>query len=93
MNILKYIINEENIPIIFSEKISHQDILQKGITAGYLILNYEIESNLFSVKCFGQSTSLNLASAHQDEVIITAYLNSQFVNTVVNSELLSLNFS
>lgn len=90
MNILKYIINEENIPIIYSEKSSHQEILQKGITAGYLILNYEVESNLFFVKCFGQSTTMNLASSDQDEAILTAYLNSQFANNVPPSELFGI---
>lgn len=92
MNILKYIINEENIPIIFSETISHQEILQTGIAAGYLILYYEIESNVFSVKCFGQSTTLNLSSTDQDEAIITTYLNSKFINRVDFSELLGLDF-
>jgi hypothetical protein len=92
MNILKYIINEENIPIIFSETISHQDILQKGIAAGYLILNYEVESNTFHVKCFGQSTSMHLTSSEDDEEIITAYLNNQFINTIPSSELLGFDF-
>jgi hypothetical protein len=92
MNILKYIINEENIPIIFSETISHQDILQKGITAGYLILNYEVESNTFYVKCFGQSTTMNLKPSDRDEAIITDYLNSQFINTMPSSELLGFDF-
>jgi hypothetical protein len=78
MNILKYIINEEKIPIIFSEKIMHGAIMQKGIAAGFLILNYDVDSNLFVVKCFGESTSLNLKVSDQDEYIISEYLNKQF---------------
>ncbi len=78
MNILKYIINEEKIPVIFSEKIMHREIMQKGIAAGFLILNYDVDSNLFVVKCFGESTSLNLKVSDQDEFIISEYLNKQF---------------
>jgi len=80
MNILKYIINEENIPIIFSAKIMHQDIMHKGIAAGYLILNYDVETNLFFVKCFGESTTMNLKVSVEDESIISEYLNKQFYN-------------
>ena len=78
MNILKYIINEENIPIIFSAKIMHQEIMQKGIAAGFLLLNYDVDTNIFIVKCFGESTSLNLKVSNQDELIISNYLNRQF---------------
>ncbi len=78
MNILKYIINEEKIPVIFSAKLLHQEILQRGISAGFLILNYDIDTNLFGVKCFGESTSMNLRVADQDEQIISDFLNKQF---------------
>ena len=78
MNILKYIINEENIPIIFSAKIMHQEIMPNGIAAGFLILNYDVDTNIFIVKCFGESTSLNLKVSNQDELIISNYLNRQF---------------
>lgn len=78
MNILKYIINEEKIPVIFSAKLLHQEILQKGVSAGFLILNYDIDANLFVVKCFGESTSMNLRVADQDELIISEFLNKQF---------------
>jgi hypothetical protein len=80
MNILKYIINEEKIPVIFSAKLLHQDILQKGISAGFLILNYDLDTNIFDVKCFGESTSMNLKVAEADESIISEYLNKQFYN-------------
>jgi len=78
MNILKYIITEEKTPIIFSETIMHDAILQNGIAAGYLILNYDVDTNLFVVKCFGKSKSMNLKVSENDEYIISEYLNKQF---------------
>lgn len=80
MNILKYIINEDLIPVIFSVKIRHYEVLQKGNSAGFLILNYDIDSNIFVVKCFGESTSLKLKVQLTDESIISEYLNKQFYN-------------
>jgi hypothetical protein len=87
MNILKYIINEDKTPIIFSEKLLHHDIIQTGIAAGYLILNYDIDANLFLVKCFGESASLNLSVTDQDELIISEYLNNNFYNINGLSEI------
>lgn len=78
MNILKYIITEDKIPVIFSAKLLHQNILKKGISAGFLILNYDLDTNIFVVKCFGESTSMNLKVAVADESIISEYLNKQF---------------
>jgi len=80
MNILKYIINEDKIPVIFSAKMMHQEILQKGISAGFLILNYDVDANVFVVKCFGESTSMNLKMSSEDDTIISEYLNKQFYN-------------
>jgi hypothetical protein len=78
MNILKYIITEDNIPIIFSKKIMHDAIIPKAIAAGFLILNYDVDANLFVVKCFGESTTMNLKVSENDEFIIREYLNKQF---------------
>ena len=51
MNILKYIINEDKTPIIFFFFLLHHDIIQTGMAAGYVIFNYDVEANLFLVKC------------------------------------------
>ena len=91
MNILKYIINEDHIPIIFSAKIRHQDIMQKGIAAGFLILNYDVDTTVFIVKCFGESTSLNLKVSQYDEQIISDYLNKQFYTLGYLPDELQLN--
>lgn len=80
MNILKYIITVDQIPVIFSATFRHNEILNKGVSAGYLILNYDVDTNIFVIKCFGESTSLELKVAQSDERLITEYLNKQFYN-------------
>ena len=56
----------------------HDAIFPKAIAAGFLILNYDVDANLFVVKCFGESTTLNLKVSENDEFIISEYLNKQF---------------
>ncbi|MDD2821704.1 MAG: hypothetical protein PHW29_10620 [Flavobacterium sp.] len=81
MKILKYIITDKKIPIIFSRDITHNEILLSGISAGFLILRYNFIDNQFSVKCYGESTSLNLKMDREDQSIIRHYLNNQFFNS------------
>lgn len=79
MKILKYIINENKIPIIFSSKILHNTVLQEGQSAGFIILKWCKKSNLFSVKCYGESSTLNIAKAADDETLIEDFLNNHFL--------------
>lgn len=79
MKILKYIINEKKIPIIFSPKILHNEVLQQGESAGFLILRLDKKQQQFSVKCYGESSTLNIAKAAEDESLIEDYLNNEFV--------------
>ena len=78
MKILKYIINEKKIPLIFSSDITHSDVVLKALSAGFLILRFDLERNKFSVKCYGESTSLNIKNAKEDEILIADFLNNQF---------------
>lgn len=80
MKRLKYIITDKRIPVIFSCEMIHNEVLQSGISAGFLILTFNSSSNEFCVKCYGESTSLNLKMAKEDQSIITHYLNNQFLN-------------
>jgi hypothetical protein len=82
MKILKYIINNNKIPIIFSSTIMHNEVLQEGSSAGYIILKWCKKNNLFSVKCYGESSSLNIASNYEDEALIEDFLNNQFFMTL-----------
>lgn len=80
MNILKYIITDDDLPVIFSSKIQHDTVLQTGISAGFLIASYDIRRNRFSAKCFGESSSLRLRSTSSDVLVIENYLNNNFIS-------------
>ena len=84
MKILKYIITDKKIPVIFSRDIIHNEILHSAISAGFLIIKYNVIDNQFAVKCYGESTSLNLKTDKEDQAIIRHYLNNQFFN-ITNS--------
>lgn len=86
MNILKYIINKEKIPVIFSAKMIHNEVLQEGLSAGFLILYFKKTENLFLAKCYGESSSLNLKKSMEDEKIIEDFLNHQFLTIKMNFE-------
>ena len=78
MKILKYIINEKKIPILFSTEITHCDVLSKAISAGFLIVKFDPNYNKFLVKCYGESSSLKIKTSNEDESLIENYLNNQF---------------
>ncbi len=78
MKILKYIINEKKIPLIFSSDITHNEVILKAHSAGFLILRFDLIHKKFSVKCYGESTSLNIKNAEDDETLIANFLNNQF---------------
>jgi len=79
MKILKYIINDKKIPIIFSSTILHNEVLQQGESAGFLILRFNKKEHQFSAKCYGESSTLNIVKAAEDENLIEDYLNNQFL--------------
>lgn len=79
MKILKYIITEKAVPIIFSSEMQHDSILQSGVSAGFLIARYDAVSHKFFAKCFGNSSSLKLESVASDEMVIEKYLNNDFI--------------
>lgn len=78
MNILKYCVNNKKIPIIFSIDIIHSDVMADAISAGFLIIKLDKNTSQFSVKCFGESVSLQIQIAEDDEEIIENYLNNKF---------------
>jgi hypothetical protein len=74
--VLKYVINQNDIPILFSTDILHSDILQEAKSAGFLSVKFVGKKRKYVVKCFGESTSLNLKSdVKHDEVIIEKLFN------------------
>lgn len=78
MNILKYVINYKKIPILFSNEIMHIDIMPDAVSAGFLIVKFDINQLRYIVKCFGKSSSLNIEIADGDECLIENYLNNKF---------------
>ena len=76
MKILKYIINDRNIPVLFSDEIVHNEVLQKVKSAGFLMISYDSFKKRFVAKCFGESTSLNqIANVIEDTKTIENFLN------------------
>lgn len=80
MTILKYIITDKEIPVIFSTEIQHNTVLQTGISAGFLIIIYDKENKKFTSRCFGESSSLNLKSELTDVLVVDNYLNNSFLS-------------
>jgi hypothetical protein len=76
--ILKYIIDDKEIPIFFSCEILHSDVLQdKARSAGFLSVRFDENANKFIVKCFGESSSLKLkADVKKDQKIMDFFFNS-----------------
>lgn len=80
MKILKYVINNDKEPILFSRNIFHNEVCQNSISAGYVILLFNRKLNNFSVNCFGESTTLKLKAAPiEDKKIIDSFLNNSSV--------------
>lgn len=78
MKILKYIINEKKTPILFSTSITHSSVVSKAISAGFLIIHYDSIYKKFTVKCYGESSSLKIEKSEEDESLIENYLNNEF---------------
>jgi hypothetical protein len=75
MKILKYVINDTGLPIIFSMDNLHTDILTKVVAAGFVIIDYDWEKEFFFVKCYGGSSCLGISSRAEDTSIIEIHLN------------------
>lgn len=76
MKIVKYVINKDGIPLLFNTTIMHSDIINKGISAGFAIIDYDFTINQFKVKCYGGSETLQILSQEGDCRIIQNYLNA-----------------
>jgi len=80
MKIVKYIINELGVPILFGREIVHSDVVFNSVSAGYAIIYYDDTSAQFVVKCYGESSSLQKKSSNKDFLLIQNYLNQFLVN-------------
>jgi hypothetical protein len=75
MKILKYVINDANLPILFCMSISHSAIITKVVSAGYVVIDFDVSKQFFLVKVFGESISLRISSRLIDDEIIEKHLN------------------
>lgn len=78
MNIVKYIILENGVPVLFCPKIVHSDFVNKAVSSGFAIIDYNAKSDEFIVNCFGCCENLKVIIQNQDCSIIQDYLNSLF---------------
>ena len=88
MKILKYVINESGTPILFEMSILHCEIITSAISAGLVIIDYNILTDEFVVKCYGGSESLKINSDKNDCLIIRNYLNNLFTR-IGNNDVFS----
>ena len=72
---MKYVIKSDGVPLLFNSKIIHSEAINKGVSAGFAIIDYDVIIDRFKVKCYGSSDSLQLSSRAGDCIIIQNYLN------------------
>lgn len=75
MKIVKYVIKSDGIPLLFNARIMHSEAIDKGVSAGFAIIDYDVTIDTFKVKCYGGSESLQISSHEKDCAIIQNYLN------------------
>lgn len=75
MKIVKYVINSNEVPLLFNSRIMHSEAIDKGISAGFAIIDFDVTIDTFKVKCYGGSESLQVGSQEKDCAIIQNYLN------------------
>lgn len=75
--IIKYVITEDGVPILFSCDMRHADVLKNGsVSAGFLVLRYDVSKAVFLARCFGESSSLKVKSKLEvDQKIIEDFFN------------------
>jgi hypothetical protein len=87
LKILKYVINDDNLPILFCKSFSHSAIITNVVSAGYVIIDFDISKQFFLVKVYGASSSLGISSRLKDDEIIEKHLNGC---TYLEKEVLGL---
>ncbi len=76
MKIVKYVIKSDGVPLLFNPKILHSEAIDKAVSAGFAIIDYDVIIDTFKVKCYGGSESLQVSSHEEDCRIIQNYLNT-----------------
>ena len=77
-NIMKYVINNQNEPILFSRNLVHNQITENVISAGFTKITFDENTKSYNVVCFGESSTLKLKSnSLNDKEIIEAFINEK----------------
>lgn len=84
MKIVKYIVNDLGVPILFKTDILHSDVATNAFSAGYAIISYDLIKDTFDVKCYGGSESLKINTNRNDSLIIQNYINKMVSLTDMN---------
>ena len=95
MRIVKYVINELGLPILFETNIIHSEMISNVVSAGFAVVDYDALTDQFKVKCYGGSESLRVHSERNDCLVIQNYLNSllcksYYTKPLTDSELNTL---
>ena len=70
---MKYIITKTGCPILFGQAQQHSEFKHFNPTsAGFCNISFD---DHYKVQCYGESTSLNLASSQNDSIKIEVMLN------------------
>lgn len=77
MKIVKYIIKKDGTPILFNTNVMHSDVIELVISAGFVIVNYDMDRSQFNAKCYGKSSSLKIGSKESDFLLIEKLLNNK----------------
>lgn len=85
MKIVKYVISESGIPVLFKTNILHCEMITNALSAGYAIVDYDVLTDRFRVKCYGGSESLKINTDIKDCLIIQNYLNKLLCNSNCDS--------
>lgn len=75
---MKYVISNQNEPILFSRNLFHSQITQNAISAGFIIITFDENTKSYNVVCFGESSTLKLKSnSIKDKEVIEAFMNKK----------------
>lgn len=77
----KYIIIDGSYPVVFSDALTHSDVARgfKVTSAGYVNIKSNLDTNIIDTTPYGESESLKLKPAEEDEFILNKLLNKNYL--------------
>ena len=88
MEMIKYVIDPNNVPLLFSKEKEHIDVQKNVKSAGFLFIRFDHKSKKFKVNCFGESSSLQIKSnPKEDNQVIEEFLNNTIIGKIIEYKL------